>query len=282
MWGHMTHDDFFGGHFGFYEKCSFWPETPFGEVTRQFQWNFLFPSTFGGHFDQEILIWGYQNINQQLFGGPRTIIISEKQDKNFRGRPFWILRKMLLFTWNIFSWRDEAISMKFFVSEHLWWPFWPGNIDLRVPIYQQKLFGGPISIIMSEKQKKNSEGGHFGFYEKCSFWPETPFGEVTRQFWRNFSFPSTFGSHFDQEILIWGCQYINKKCLGDQDLSLWVKNRKKISEGSHFGFYEKCSFSPETPFGEETRLFQWNVLVSEHLWRPFWPQNIDLRVPIYQ
>ena len=207
MWGHMTHVNFFGSHFGFYKKCSFWPETPFGEETRQFRWNFWFPSTFGSHFDQEILTWGCQYINKKCLGdqdlslwvknrkkflraaildfmknapfdlkhllvkrwgnfdeifgfrAPLVAILTRKYwpeganistknvwetkiyhyerktEKNFRGQPFWILWKMLLLTWNTFWWRDEAILMKFLVPEHLWRPFWPGNIVLRVPIY---------------------------------------------------------------------------------------------------------------------------------------------------
>ena len=268
------------------QKCSFWPETPFGEEMRQFQWNFSFPSTFGSHFDQEILIWGCQYINKKCLGD-QDLSLWVKNRKNFRGQPFWILQKMLLLTWNTFWWRDEAISMKFLVFEHLWQPFWPGNIDLRVPIYQQKMFGGPRSIIMSEKQKKNSEGGHFGFYKKCSFWPETPFGEETRQFWWNFWFPSTFGSHFDQEILIWGCQYINKKCLGDNfdeifgfKIYHYERKTEKKFPGRPFWILQKCSFWPETPFGKETKQFWWNFWFPSTYGGHF-DQNIVLRVPIY-
>ena len=208
---------------------------------------------------------------------------------------------MLLLTWNTFWWSDEAISMKFFVSEHLWRPFWPGNIDLRVPIYQQKMFGGPRSIIMSEKQKKflraaildfmknapfdlkhllvkrrgnfdemfcfrapvaailtrkywseganisiknvwetkiyhyewktekKFHGGHFGFYKKCSFWPETPFGEETKQFWWNFWFPSTYGSHFDQNIVLRVPIYNNI----DEIIDLWAPMAAFVSNSKH-------------------------------------------------
>ena len=123
-------------------------------------------------------------------------------------------------------------------------------------------------------------GGHFGFYEKCSFWPETPFGEVTRQFRWNFWFPSTFGGHFDQEILIWGCQYINKKCLGDQDLSLWVKNRKKFPRVAILDFMKNAPFDLKHLLvkrrGNFNEIFGFRAPLAAILTRKYWSEGANI------
>ena len=83
--------------------------------------------------------------------------------------PYLILQKILLLTWNTFWWWNKAISIKFLVSEHLQWPFWPGNIDLKEPIYQNKMFGRSRSIIMSDKQKKFLRAAILDFMKNASF-----------------------------------------------------------------------------------------------------------------
>ena len=148
------------------------------------------------------------------------------------------------FVWNTFWWSDEAISMKFLVSEHLLAILWP----------------------------------------KCSFWPETPFGEETRQFRWNFWFPSTFGGHFDQEILIWGCQYINKKCLGDQDLSLWVKNRKKFPRAAILDFMKNAPFDLKHLLvkwrGNFDEIFGFRAPLAAILTRKYWSEGTNISTKI--
>ena len=169
------------------------------------------------------------NISTKNVWGTKIYHYELKTEKKFRGRPFWILQKMLFLTWNTFWWRDEAISMKFFVSEHLWRPFWPGNIDLRVPIYQQKCLGDQDLSLWVKNRKKFLRAAIMDFTKNAPFDLKHLFVKGQSNFDEIFGFQVPMVAILTK-ILSWGCQYVTNI---DEIIDFWAPMAAFVSNSKH-------------------------------------------------